>query len=77
MSCPRHYELLDLVTQAGAQALTEHNKPEKSPAYQKAIARLRAHDEICEDCQADFKNSFPELRGKEMIIVSLLPEGSL
>jgi hypothetical protein len=66
-----YYELLDLVTKAGWEAMAHGTRVNEYPPYRKALRRVRAYTEICDCIEADFLRAFPELATIKTTVVPL------
>ena len=72
MTCRRQNALMSRLTAAGAANLAEGRKADNSAAYQEALSTLRSHAEDCEECINALKSGFPELKNKQLTMISLI-----
>jgi hypothetical protein len=71
-NCRRYYDLREHWVHAGVTARQNGIEPERTPEWNEALNRLRAHAEICEQCIAALFSAFPETEGKTIFILSVM-----
>jgi hypothetical protein len=72
--CAR-YQFLNKSLAAAAQRAHQTDTPlEKSKDFTETLYRMRAHREECQECIDELKAAFPELKGQNLIMQSLLTE---